>query len=541
MKTVLDLTKEEAKEYFLKSNNYFNAELPAYLDFSKMLKLIDDELRSGGLGTSSAKAHKTSYSINMNKDGSYDWRMLELINPILYVCLVKFLTLSNTKNTNNWKRIKDKFIEYKNNSPNIKVKSIPIIVEENENQKKEQILNWWQEVEQESILLNLKYKYMADIDISNCYGSIYTHSLVWAIEGEAVGKDSTLRRGTFGQLLDDKLQEINFGETHGIPQGSVLMDFIAEILLGYIDTRISSALLDKGILDYYIIRYRDDYRIFSNNKDTIDNIIKLISIELSRFKMKLNSKKTKVSEDIIGSSVKEAKLYWNSFGKSEKNLDKHLLNIYDFSKKYPNAGYLKRILSNTFKLIPDSDFMKVSNDVILSSDLGSILESSNEQNSKSYEDSYSINRDRVNVSISILLQLLYNNPMVYHLCLAIYSKLLYFIEDNAEKTEIIDLIIKRMNDKPYNEYFEIWMQRIIFSYSESIEFNFESELSKAIYEFKTDTTLSFHKLWNFSWVDNTKSVFSKINDFNIIVEEKLITIPKIFSDDEVSVFLDKSL
>lgn len=71
------------------------------------------------------------------------------------------------------------------------------------------------------------------------------------------------------------------------------MDFIAEILLGYVDTRISTALSDKSILDYYIIRYRDDYRIFSNNKDTIDNIIKLISVEHC-FKMKLNSKKTKV-------------------------------------------------------------------------------------------------------------------------------------------------------------------------------------------------------------------------------------------------------
>lgn len=110
----------------------------------------------------------------MNKDGSYDWRMLELINPILYVCLVKFLTLSNTRSSNNWQRIKEKFKEYKTNSPNIMVKSIPIVVEENENQKKEQILNWWQGVEQESILLNLKYKYMADIDIYQTVMVLFT-------------------------------------------------------------------------------------------------------------------------------------------------------------------------------------------------------------------------------------------------------------------------------------------------------------------------------------------------------------------------------
>jgi hypothetical protein len=49
-----------------------------------------------------------------------------------------------------------------------------------------------------------------------------------------------------------------------LPQGSVLMDFIAEMVLGYIDECLSECLDEN--MNYHIIRYRDDYRIFTNNK-----------------------------------------------------------------------------------------------------------------------------------------------------------------------------------------------------------------------------------------------------------------------------------
>ena len=48
----------------------------------------------------------------------------------------------------------------------------------------------------------------------------------------------------------------------GIPQGSVLMDFIAEMILGYADKELSKKIEDNQISNYQILRYRDDYRIF---------------------------------------------------------------------------------------------------------------------------------------------------------------------------------------------------------------------------------------------------------------------------------------
>ncbi len=43
------------------------------------------------------------------------------------------------------------------------------------------------------------------------------------------------------------------------------MDFIAEIVLGYADTLITTEIKAAKILDYKILRYRDDYRIFVNS------------------------------------------------------------------------------------------------------------------------------------------------------------------------------------------------------------------------------------------------------------------------------------
>jgi hypothetical protein len=60
------------------------------------------------------------------------------------------------------------------------------------------------------------------------------------------------------------------------------MDFIAEMVLGYIDERLSECL-DKN-MNYHIIRYRDDYRIFTNNKKEGNTVIgELSTISLCKF------------------------------------------------------------------------------------------------------------------------------------------------------------------------------------------------------------------------------------------------------------------
>ena len=155
--------------------------------------------------------------------------------------------------------------------------------------------------------MSLDYEYLTNIDISNCYGSIYTHSIPWAIHGKDKAKKNRKGDNLIGNVIDKHLKELSYGQTNGIPQGSVLMDFIAEMVLGYIDCELTKKIKIKN---YDIIRYRDDYRIFTHNLSDGEQIVKLISEVLIDFGMSLNPNKTKPTDQVIKGSIKPDKLYW---------------------------------------------------------------------------------------------------------------------------------------------------------------------------------------------------------------------------------------
>ncbi|MFQ8806110.1 MAG: RNA-directed DNA polymerase [Alistipes indistinctus] len=110
-----------------------------------------------------------------------------------------------------------------------------------------------------------------------------------------------------GDQIDALIREMRFGQTNGIPQGSVLMDFLAEIILGYVDVELSARI--TKIKNYKILRYRDDYRIFCNNTKDLEFIAKALSESLADIGLKLNSSKTSISSDVIKSSIKPDKYY----------------------------------------------------------------------------------------------------------------------------------------------------------------------------------------------------------------------------------------
>lgn len=68
---------------------------------------------------------------------------------------------------------------FKKFSKNEKIKclSIPVQSESKQSDKAQQISNWWEQVEQQPILLSLEYDFVFDTDVADCYSSIYTHSI----------------------------------------------------------------------------------------------------------------------------------------------------------------------------------------------------------------------------------------------------------------------------------------------------------------------------------------------------------------------------
>lgn len=90
--------------------------------------------------------------------------------------------------TSNWKFLIKRFKEFEN--PNCEVVSIPMIKDAKDKSiMATTIKSWWEHIEQKSVELSLEYKYIFITDITNCYGSIYTHSISWALHGMEYSKE----------------------------------------------------------------------------------------------------------------------------------------------------------------------------------------------------------------------------------------------------------------------------------------------------------------------------------------------------------------
>lgn len=175
-----------------------------------------------------------NYTLLQNKDGNLGWKKIQIINPLSYILLTREIT-----HKENWEFILTRFKEFQKN-PNITCVSLPVLSLSEERDRAEVIKKWWSNFEQQSI--SLSYNYIYKTDIANCYDSIYTHSIAWVLHTKETAKKDRNKKELIGNSIDRNIQSMQYGQTNGIPQGSTLMDFIAEMVLGYIDLELSEAI-----------------------------------------------------------------------------------------------------------------------------------------------------------------------------------------------------------------------------------------------------------------------------------------------------------
>ncbi|MES2223902.1 MAG: RNA-directed DNA polymerase [Patescibacteria group bacterium] len=473
-KKIIDLNNVEAKSFFRLTKNYVNFELPYYFNFDNLLtmasaiiltkdiKEICKKDKSGKTIDFPKNYENVNYTLLCNKDGLFAWRPLQLINPILYVDLVKLITEKE-----NWKKIQSRFKDFKKGV--VECISIPRVSEDvKKSHKAAQVSHWWEEIEQRSIKLSLDYNYVFITDITNCYGSIYTHSVEWALSKGGKKDIKFLRsrksntKESLGAKIDMKLRNMNYGQTNGIPQGSTLMDFIAEIVLGYADLELSR-LLKKFKAEFHILRYRDDYRIFVNNPVHGQHIMKELNTVLCGLGMKMNASKTLESADVILSSIKSEKLEKILVSPSIQHFQKEALRIYQLSKKYPNSGLVVRELSDFYDKINSKLFIK------------------------------SLKEINVEVLITIFTQIALFSPKVIDWVSAIISNLVELVNKKTEK-QIITKIHRKFKNIPNTGLIDIWLQRI--TAPRNIKIKYSDNLTKIAVG-----RIINSKIWEFSWLD----------------------------------------
>jgi RNA-directed DNA polymerase len=452
-RSVLDLPAKAARTFFLKPESYSRLELPPYLDFRPLLRKVDKFLAARPFASLKLKPRScegVNYTFYSNKDGRYAWRPFQLIHPVLYVHLVNVLTDPKA-----WAKVQSRFAQFAKD-PKIRCLSIP---QESLTKRKDQgaqILHWWQGIEQATVDLALDFNHVLHADITDCYGSIYTHSIAWALHDKATAKAKKSDKTLIGNLIDGSIQDMQHGQTNGIPQGSVLLDLIAEMVLGYADLELGKRLVAAGIKNFKILRYRDDYRILVNDTQIGEQILKSLTEVLIGLGLKLNASKTTGVQPVIASAMKTDKREWMRGRQEDRNLQKHLLIIHSHGTDFPNAGSLLVALDEFYKRVVR--LRSVPNPIQL---------------------------------ISIAIDIGYSSPRSFPSCAAIISKVLSMLPTKKDRLHAVERIRRRLAQLPNNGHLEVWLQRISYHVDPKLVYD---EPLCGLVEGKTVD------LWNNSWI-----------------------------------------
>ena len=149
----------------------------------------------------------------------------------------------------------------------------------------------------QSIRSSLGYKYRLKVDITNCYNSMYTHSIAWAICGKDAAK-SFLRTKEpksieadyeFADFLDCFTRFEKNNETNGIIVGPFTSRIISELILARIDKMLS----EKG---FVFKRYVDDYKFYFRSESQAQENLPTIEKVLNEFNLTLNTAKTEIQK-----------------------------------------------------------------------------------------------------------------------------------------------------------------------------------------------------------------------------------------------------
>ena len=493
-KNILSLNSQEVIDFLMQSEQYHSFELPEYFVFDEILdyvrKTIGDKpyhecIQDGVILDSILDVN---IDILLNKDGRYAVRPLILCNPFLYYFFVRELCGGG-----NWEKIVDNF--KKCTVPHISSCAIPVVADKKEKfHKSTTILNWWNTVEQRSIELSLEYRYMFVSDITNCYGTINPQALDWALSRKNTSIPTDDNHNIALNLMQ-YLRDFQQGKNVGVPQGSTLFDLTGEIILSYSDLLLSESLEREGISDgYEIIRYRDDYRLFCNDRDMLEKISYILQQVLESLNFRLNSQKTFISDSIIIDSIKQDKLAYiyntpifNKKGCDFDGIQKHLLYILMFARKYPNSGQVRTMLNDIDERIVEK-LKPVKRKVLTVS-----LEKDGKEENMEVESPGKL-CENIKAMSAICTQIALENVSVAHYALRVISRMTDSIKDIDYRNEIIDKVCRKLINQPNSTYNKLWLQNM--TYLQDVQNNaspYDIRLCKVVMGEKV-------QLWNNSWL-----------------------------------------
>ena len=240
------------------------------------------------------------------------------------------------------------------------------------------------------------------------------------------------------------------------------MDFVAELVLGYVDELINQDLAEFS--DIKILRYRDDYRIFSNSDERAETALKVVSDRLRSVGMKLGVSKTYSSRNVVQGSIKQDKLAGidlQDLGTANaKTIQKQLMRLHSFGQRHPNSGALRRLLSEFHTSI--------------SAQTGA--------------------PDDLEIQVAIAADIAFVSPATFPAVAGILSHLISLAPAEG-KVALWKKVRAKMKRIPYNGYLEIWLQRVTQSKAVGITFESDEVICKIV-------NGEAPQLWECAWISS---------------------------------------
>ena len=240
-----------------------------------------------------SKTNTTSPSTLSTYKNDISRRILSVSNPKAFLRLAKYIQ-------NNWEKIKE-YAKSEKSLSNITFWRFYDSFESEELINCESIRERFKAKSdfitgiRSTIRASLGYKYKLKVDIANCYNSLYTHSISWAICGKDKAKEYFRTKTPveiksdyeIADCLDAFIRFQKNNETNGIIVGPYTSRVVSEIILARIDKELS----EKGLK---FRRYVDDYKMFFRTESQAQESLPIIEKVLNEYNLSLNTAKTEI-------------------------------------------------------------------------------------------------------------------------------------------------------------------------------------------------------------------------------------------------------
>ncbi|MBO1058492.1 MAG: RNA-directed DNA polymerase [Dolichospermum sp. JUN01] len=182
-------------------------------------------------------------------------------------------------------------------------------------------------------------------DIANFYGTVYTHSIPWALDTKPVAKSDRENLNRLGNALDKYVQNGQDGQTSGIPIGTDTSFIIAEIILSSIDKTLQEK--HPGLVGF---RFYDDYELICDDEFSARQILADLETQVAEYELALNHRKTKIIrlpdeiDHLWLTDLRQFQLVPNNRNKQREHLIDFANLVLSLSKRYPNDPILRYAL-----------------------------------------------------------------------------------------------------------------------------------------------------------------------------------------------------